>query len=257
VNMPSTLPPTTNFATGNNAFSPATSYLIWKCCAWAGPVYLVGSLVSWALIAGFVPPPRADWPVEQLAQFYTDNNLRIRLGMMLTLNFQALWVVWSLAVARVMRQVEGRDGMLSSLYVLCSILNWAIIAFALVFWLTASFRPDFRAAQDIVLLNDLAWVVIDVSVTGTALQYIALATVFLLDKRPQPLIPSWVCWLSYAAAVVILSDTLIPFFASGPFSWHGMISFWMEYPMYFLWIVPVSYHVIKAINRLEQEACVI
>lgn len=238
----------------DSTLSPRTNFLIWKCCAWAGPIYLVGSLVSWVLIAGFVPPPRADWPLEHLARFYTDNSLRIRVGMMLTLNFQAFWVVWSLAIARVMRQVEGRDGMLSSLQVLCSILNWAIIAFALVFWLTASFRPEFRMAQDIALLNDLAWVVIDVSVTGTAFQYLCIGTVFLFDKRPQRLVPAWVCWLCFAASIVILSDTLIPFFASGPFSWHGMISFWMEYPLYFIWIAPVSYYILKAISRLEREA---
>lgn len=228
-------------------------HLFWKLCAWAGPLYVVGSLIGWALVAGFVPPPRADWSADQVAQFFTDNSVRIRAGMVLTLLFQPLYVVWSVAIYRIMRTMEGKHGTLSMVQVLASVLNWAIIMIALVLWMTAAFRPEARSPQDIMLLCDLGWMVIDVPIMGTVLQYVALATAFLLDKRVKPLLPSWVCWLTYAVAVLYIADAIIPFFFSGPFSWHGLVSFWVVYSMYFVWMVPVSYYVLKAIDRLKSE----
>jgi hypothetical protein len=233
--------------------SPAMNYFFWKLCAWAGPVYLVGSLVSWVLIAGFVPPPRADWTALQTAQFFIDNSARIRPGMVLTIFFQAFWIVMSIAVYRLMQRIEGPGGTLSIVQLVGAILNWAIIVGALLLWLAASFRPELRTPQEILLLNDLGWMTIDVPITGTSIQMVSFGILFLFDRRTIPLFPRWVCWLSFFITTTFIADLLIPFFDHGPFSWHGLISFWVVYSAYFLWVIPVSYYSIKAIGRLEQE----
>lgn len=242
-----------NDMTPHVTLSPASKYFFWKLCAWAGPVYLLGSLVSWALIADFVPPPRADWTALQITQFYIDNAARIRPGMVLTIFFQAFWIVMSIAVYRLMRRIEGHEGTLSIVQLVGAILNWAIIVGALLLWLTAAFRPELRTPQEIMLLNDLGWMTIDVPITGTSIQMVSFGILFLHDKRKIPLFPRWVCWLSFFITTTFIADMLIPFFNHGPFSWHGLISFWVVYPAYFLWVIPVSYYALKAIGRLQQE----
>lgn len=237
----------------NPTLSTAQQYFFLRLCVWAGPVYLVGSLVAWALVAGFVPPPRADWTTAQVAQFYYDNSARIRLGMVLTLFFQPLWVVMSIAIYRVMQKVEGPGGTLSLVQLFASVLNWAIIAGALVLWLTAAFRPESRTPQEIMLLNDLGWMLIDTPIMGTSLQMVSFGVLFLADRRATPLMPRWLCWLSFFITLTFVSDMAIPFFHHGPLSWQGLISFWVVYPLYFFWVIPVCVYLFKAVNRLERE----
>jgi hypothetical protein len=242
-----------NMTTANATLPPATQYFFWKLCAWAGPVYLIGSLVGWALIAGFVPPPRADWSAMEITQFYIDNAAWIRPGLVVTIFFQAFWVVMSIALYRLMQCIEGPGGTLSIVQLAGGILNWAIIVGALLLWLTASFRPELRTPQEIMLLSDLGWMTIDVPITGTSIQMVSFGILFLFDKRTTPLFPRWVCWLSFFITTTFIADLLIPFFNHGPFSWHGLISFWVVYSAYFLWVIPVSYYALKAISRLERE----
>src|SRR5438045_3567564 len=82
-------------------------FRLWKACAWAGPVYIIGVLISWAGIAGFLPPPGEDWGPEKIAAFYADNEVAIRIGMEGVLIFALFYFVWSLAIARVMQHGEG------------------------------------------------------------------------------------------------------------------------------------------------------
>lgn len=235
--------------------SPSTNFFFWKLCAWAGPLYLIGSLISWALIAGFVPPPREDWTALQITQFYLDNSLRIRVGLVLTLLFQPFYVFLSVVTSRVMGKVEGRGGILGTLELFGGVLTWATIAIALLCWLTAAFRPELRTPQEVMLLSDLGWMVMDAPFMGATIQCFAFGTLFLLDKREKPLVPSWVCWLSFAIGALYITAALIPFFTDGPFSWHGLITFWLVFSMFFIWFIPISYFMIKAVDRIEQEEC--
>ena len=240
--------------TDSQSLSPATNYFYWKLCAWAGPVYLLFTLVSWVFIAGFVPVRPESWTAQQIYQFYVDNGLWLRTGLVLTILAQPIYIVFSVAIWRVMKRVEDTEGILSMLQLLGAVTTWVIVWAGCTFWLGASFRPELRTPQEVMMLNDMGWLLIDVPFTVTALQFCAFGAAFLLDKRHLPLVPSWMCWLSFAAAAALIPLALIPFFSDGPFSWHGLIGFWLINVDFFGWIVPASYCIIQAVNRLEREA---
>ena len=61
--------------TGLAAGPTTRDFRLWRLCAWAGVVYLVGELVSWAGVARFVPPPRQNWSAERIAAFYQDHEV--------------------------------------------------------------------------------------------------------------------------------------------------------------------------------------
>jgi len=46
----------------------------------------------------------------------------------------------------------------------------------------------------------------------------------------------------------------MPFFKSGAFARQGMLNFWIEFSIWFVWCTGVSYFLIKAVPRLEDEA---
>lgn len=233
--------------------SSATNYFFWKLCAWVGPVYLVLTLVCWVFIAGFVPVRPEHWSADQIYQYYVDHSLRLRAGLILTILVQPLYVVWGAVIWRIMQRVEGPGGILGMLQLLGAIMTWVIIWGGCSFWLGAAFRPELRTPQEVMLLNDMGWLLIYISFTCTALQFLAIGAAFLLDRRKPPLVPAWMCWFTFAATAILSVFALVPFFNDGPFSWHGLISFWLGNIDFFVWIIPMSYFIIRAVKRLEQE----
>jgi hypothetical protein len=49
--------------------------------------------------------------------------------------------------------------------------------------------------------------------------------------------PRWVGFANIWIAILFLPGALLPFFHSGPFSWNGIIGFWLVANALFGWIV--------------------
>jgi hypothetical protein len=227
------------------------NYLIWKICALAGPVYVVGEAISWAWLGGFLPPPAQNLSAEQVLAFYTDNNLRIRSGMMLTLFFAPFYYIWSSAVSKLMQRAEGKGGILSNIELMGGFATVIVTFASVAAWLSAALHTDQKTASDILTIHDYGWMWFNPTVMVTFFQFIAFGTVFLLDNGKSGLMPSWMSWFSFAMAGTLLLALLTPFFNVGPFAWHGLFTYYIGLGGYFLWIVIACYQVYKAICRLE------
>ncbi|WP_158596177.1 hypothetical protein [Oleomonas cavernae] len=227
---------------------------MWRICAWAGPIYLVGTLVSWAAIAGFLPPPREYWNAEEVYSFFTDNNMRIRVGMALILVFAPLYYVWSSVLSRIMARAEGQDGVLSSIELLGGFGTTLVTFGSVAGWLSAAFDTELKTPQDIKTITDYAWFWFNATAAVTVTQFVAVGSAFLIDRRAQPLFPRWMCWFSFAMAVTLVLALFTPFFHQGPFAWHGLLTYYVGLGGYFAWIICTCYFAFKAIAALEKEA---
>jgi hypothetical protein len=49
-------------------------------------------------------------------------------------------------------------------------------------------------------------------------------------------------------------ELFLPYFKTGPFARQGLVNFWIEFFLWFFWIVFVTVGILKAIRRLEAEA---
>jgi hypothetical protein len=49
-------------------------------------------------------------------------------------------------------------------------------------------------------------------------------------------------------------ELFFPFFKTGPFARQGLVNFWIEFFLWFFWIVFVTVGILKAIRKLEAEA---
>src|SRR5581483_5725437 len=81
--------------------------MVWKACAWCGPLFVVMIVVVWMWLGRWFPPPHEDWDPPTLLRFYADNSVRIRLGMGGTVYVSIFFLLWTMAIARVMRELEG------------------------------------------------------------------------------------------------------------------------------------------------------
>lgn len=226
-----------------------------RLCAWAGPAFLFVFIVFWGVLGGNLPPLAADLPASAIADHYRDNANLIRLGMGVAMSFVVLYLVWGLAIAKVIEYgIERENNVLSTLALWGAGLTVVPIMVSCSFWLAGAYRPAALDDSVLQLLYDLPWLLIDLAYMVTSVQMFALGAAFLRDQRAVPLVPKWLCWYGIWVAFSFIAEVLMPFFMSGLFARNGMLNFWIEFFLWFFWIVALSTYMLIAIGRLEAEA---
>jgi hypothetical protein len=238
-------------AAGNKTYP--SKFFFWRVCAWAGPLYLLGYILSWGVLGYNIPPIDPGMSITDLQAHYVDHSMRIRVAMVFSVFFAPLYFVFSSVLSRIMQKIEGPDGPLSIIEQMGGAVTTVVILVGGICWLTAAFRVDERTAEGIRQLHDFGWMFFDTTYMATSLQMVAVALVLLNDKRAVPLFPGWVAWFSIFVAAVFVPITLIPFFLDGPFAWNGLFNYWVGFTAFFLWVTFYSFYAFKAIARLEQE----
>ncbi len=237
----------------NTLMDSSQKYFIWRLCAWAGPVFLIGYVASWGVLGFNVPPFGPDMPLGDLYAHYVNNSVRLRTAFVLSVIFMPFYFVFSSVISRIMQRIEGREGPLSVIEQMGGATTVVVGLVAGICWLAASFRVEERTPEIVRMLHDFGWLFFDTTYMVTSLQMVAMAIVFLSDKRSQPLIPRWLCWFSIFVVASFFPLSLLPFFYSGPFTWNGAFNYWISLGSWFLWVTMLCYFVFQAINRLEAE----
>lgn len=240
--------------TGKSPYAPnPTDYKSWKLLAWAGPFFVGTFVVLFGLVAGNLPPFPADADPQAVWQNYADNRMRIMIGLSLFLTTAVAYLPFSAAVAKVMERIEGPGGVWAHLERLGATITFAPPLVACVLWIGAAHNVQTIDPGTAHLLYWMGWFLVDLGYAVTSLQIAAVSIVFMQDKRINKLVPDAVSWLgrvTFATFFVVLG---VPFFTTGPLAFDGLLSFWVAYPMWFIWITVLSYFIIKAVDRLKAE----
>lgn len=235
------------------SIEPQTMFRLWRIAAWAGPVFLAAVGIGYALIAGFLPPPKEHWSAVQTRDWFIDNQDRVRIGIAIYLLCTGLYLVWSAAISRVIERIEGRRGVLSQIEFGGGVATTVVAALAGVMWFAAAFRPQERSPQDTQLLMDLGWLIFNTTFTVTFMQMIAIGIAAAIDRREAPLLPRWVLYISIMFALFFVPLLLIPFTTTGPFAWHGLFNYYVALGGAFFYDAIVSFYVIRAITKVQHE----
>jgi hypothetical protein len=237
----------------NNQITIQQKYFIWRLCAWAGPVFLVGYVATWSILGYNLPPFEPSISSSDLFAHYVNNNLRIRIAFVGSVFFMPFYFVFSSVISRIMQKIEGADGPLSIVEQMGGATTTVVGMVAGICWLTAGFRIEEKTPELVRQLHDFGWLFFDTTYMVTALQMVAMGIVLLYDKRSKTLFPQWVAWITLAAAAMFLPLSLLPFFYSGPFAWSGMFCYWISLGSFFVWVLVLCFYIFKAIDQLEQE----
>lgn len=225
----------------------------WRLCAWGGPVFLASFIVFWGILGLNIPPLTPAATADQVANHYLTHANQFRLGFGVAMTFAIFYGVWTVAIMKVMERVEGENHVLSLVQLVGGGLTvvWPTVSCAI--WLTGSFRPETSPAI-LQTLYDLGWLLIDMAYVSTSVQMVAMAVIFLADKREVPLFPKLMNWYTIWVAFIFLALIILPFVKSGPFAWNGWFNYWIAFFAWFIWITGQSYFTFRAIGRLEQES---
>ncbi|HSV38895.1 MAG TPA: hypothetical protein VLI04_09060 [Nocardioidaceae bacterium] len=220
-------------------------------CALGGPAALLVTCVGW-LVAGILPlPPGPSDSSEQVLSFFVDDSSRVLLGFVLSSIGVALIAPQFAVISMHMRRMEGGFPALAYAQLIVGAVTVCINLFPQLIWAVAAFRGD-RAASEVVLLNDLAWLLLFTGITPFIIQNVAIA-VCTLRARDRAVWPRWVAYLNLWVAAAFLPDPLAFFFKTGPFAWNGVLVFWLALSAYGVFLVVMAVVMVRANASLADD----
>lgn len=69
----------------------------------------------WAGVGKFFPHPTEYRTADEVANYFADNDLQIRIGMVGTLFFASFYITWSTLISSMIQRTYGPDGVLSKI----------------------------------------------------------------------------------------------------------------------------------------------
>lgn len=227
------------------------SYGTWRFCAWNGMIFMLVFIIFWGIMGHNIPPYAGSLEASAIAEFFRENRNIVRGGMVIAMTFTVCYAVWGISLGKVMDHVLGREHILTKLQVWGAGLTVVPILVSSSFWLAGAYRPDALPDNVLQLLYDMAWLLIDLGYSVTSVQMIALGAGFLRDRQARPYFPKWVCWYSIWVGFMFAAECLMPFFKDGAFSRQGLLNFWIEFGIFFIYAPIITYYQLRAINRIQ------
>jgi hypothetical protein len=199
---------------------------IWICFIWSWPVCVIAFLIAFMVIAGFVPPPKESWSAQRIAQFYAANRTGIRIGLIGSMFASALMLPFFTVISAEMRKIEGPLPLLAMVQLGGAVILVCFFQIIGLVWLLASFRPE-ADPQLIRQANDFCWLVWTILIPTYSLQFVCMAVAGFIDPRPHPIWPRWAAYVNLWVAVTGAGGICAVFLKQGPFSWNGLVGFWI------------------------------
>jgi hypothetical protein len=219
--------------------------------AWCGPLFVTAFIFTFGLWGHYLPaPPSPALDAAGISAWYHQHWGDLRLGWMLSLVIIPLYMPWSAQISVQMRQIETRSRILTYTQLIGGALTVFVVSFGMLCWAVATFRPE-RDAGIIQVLHDIGWESLELQWNITTIQMVAMAVVGLYDKRPRPLFPRWVCWLSIWCGLSFVPASLTLYMKTGPFAWDGLLSFYVPYAAWLIWVLAASACMIRDIGARQ------
>jgi hypothetical protein len=221
-------------------------------CAWSGTAMIVLAAIG-LFGSGLFPPMSPQATPQQVANFYADDTDRLRAGLLLAFSAFGLCGSFLSAMTTQLRRIRNISPVLARTQAMSSAVGWAFLAIPLIFFLAAAFRPD-RDADVLQGMNDLAFLTFLMPFAPFTLLVLVTGIAVLQDADREPILPRWYGYLNLWCALLFAPAGLMPFFKTGPLDWRGLISLWLGFAAFGLWLVVSSWTLDRAIRRQALEA---
>ena len=222
--------------------------------AWCGPVFMVGMVLTWAVMGHNLPPPNMmGLTADQLVSTYYARYPEIAPGMIGAATFGLFYTIWSCLLASKMRDDQGQLGPLSLMELAGGILTGWLLAFCSAIWAACALLAGEVSPEIIKMVHTANWIVFDCTYMITTMQMIGLGLWTVLTKR-QTIFPAWAGWASIAIGISFVPLVIMPFVSEGPFAVMGIWNFWIIFSTWFGAFFGVySFYLLKHVSRSPEE----
>jgi hypothetical protein len=217
-------------------------------------------IFGFTLWLGFdmVGPPSPKLTPDQVAAFYATDNLAKRLAAMITSWCSAFAVPIQIVAAIQVARLEKLKGSNMPVWGIATFAAGILMSIFLVlpplFWGVAAYTPG-RPAEVTTLMHELGMLTLTTTdqfyIFGmVAITYVSLAISSHDKLSPYP---RWMGYFTIWAAIAFEVGAFAFIPKSGPFSWNGVVVFWMPFVVYGLWITVLCVMLLKAIKLQAVE----
>lgn len=222
-------------------------------CACSGP--LLTALFFFALVpAGLIPALSPSTSPEAVSALLNNNVNAIRVGMLLAMIGASFIFTWGVGLAYQLERTAQPHRILTYLQIAAAAIATMSATVLATVGSISAFRPDAASLEVTQLLHDLFWFWWLIPWPPFSIWAIAIGAAILSDAHDQPIFPRWSGYLSLWAAVLFTPGGLCLFFKSGPFSYNGVIVWWVPTLAFFIWIIIMSVLMVKAAYRQVEAA---
>ena len=224
-----------------------------RLCIWSGVAYMVVMGTGLVAIARLIPPPLASDSAEQVRRMYIDHQTRIQIGISIGILASGFMYAFAGGLATQIKRIEGRWSPLAMTTLASGLILGILTYLPLMMMAAAAFRPAERSADITQALHDLGWLTFVGAVPSAFIWLFSVGLAVLRDARVRPIYPRWFGYLSIWCAFINLPGITIIFFTRGPFSWHGIIAFYVPLVAFVVWYGLVMLYALKAITRQQED----
>jgi len=224
--------------------------------AWSGVAWLVFSSIGFGG-SGLLPVHSAAQSPEQIATFISDHKFQILIGMMvLLMGSYTFLMTWSLAFAYQVKKYANPSPL--ALYVLVIVgINGGIIGMLCgTIGSAMAFRADSLPPSVTQVLYDMIWFLFLIPWPPFMLWQFVSGFAILSKDNTGAMFPRWTGYFCLWAGALEVFSALSVFWYHGPFSYNGLVTFWVPGASFFSWVIVLAIVQIKALARMRREAAV-
>ena len=219
---------------------------------WSCSIGFLVLLFAGLLTAGFFPPIPPNHTAQEVANQYSEDADRIRLGCLFMIFGAAVTIPFYGLVGAQMQKMEGQFTPLVFTQIAAGAAGVLIICVPVFCFAVASFRPD-RNPELVQLLNDLGWIPLLGCFAPALAQVSAISIAVLTDKRPDPIYPRWTAYAMLWSGLLFCPAIALLFFKSGIWAWNGLMAFWIAVPAFGVYTCVLMYGSWMAIAREARD----
>jgi hypothetical protein len=225
-----------------------------KFLIWWALIFSVVFAAALGMLLHLLPPPSALWSADQVAQFYTEHSLDIRLGAAVMAVVSGFFIPFTIPVVAQMRRHEAdRTPVWSMLTLVSGAVTSVTIFLPPVFFGTAAFTPT-RPAEVTAVIHEVGLLMMITAAQTFVFMWVAVVVICLTPHTvAHSPFPRWFGYLTLWDALVLEVGVLAYLFKSGPFAWNGILAFWVAAGAFFSWMIVLAVLMVKAINRQLAE----
>jgi hypothetical protein len=207
--------------------------------------------VGFWVVGGLVPPPSPNQTAQQLAAFYADNALRIRVGLIISMLAAGLAFPFPVAIFMQMKRIEGGIGPLGCTQLATGLLTGPLFILPMIALAAAAFRAGATDPSATQSLSDLAWLAFVGIPAPAIVQLISIAVAAFRDHSAKPVFARWVGYFNLWCALSFLFGILVICFKTGPFAWNGIIAFWIPLAIFGNWFFVMAWVMLRELKQPE------
>lgn len=223
-----------------------------RILAWMGPLSLLVFFVGFWPLAQFIPPLSPSSNATEISAYFREHSTGIRVNGVLMLLSASMLTCFYAEISVQLKRIEGEVSPMAYAQLITGVL--AVVPFVpvAVAWCAAAFRAE-RSDELVYLLSDYGWIMLFMVGAPALLQFIVIGIAVMCDKRTNPILPRWYAYFTFASALLgDIPGWLVVFFKRGPFSWEGLVSFWIPVVVFGVWTLGTAIVILKAIAAQER-----